>query len=77
MMKRDQHNFLHDRRKLYQQWIINQYAKMETSHLQFCFQHEKDFFCNKYQKVFDSLQAGEIENSGKMVIIPSSFTGSD
>ena len=35
MMKRDHHNFLHDGRKLYQQWIIDQYEKMETSRLQF------------------------------------------
>ena len=77
MMERDHHNFLHDGRKLYQQWIIDQYAKMENSRLQYCFHHQKDFCCDKYQKVFDALQAGEIENSGQMVILPSSFTGSD
>ena len=77
MMERDHQNFLHDGRKLYQQWIIDQYAKVETSFLQYCFHHQKDFCCDKYQKVFDALQNGEIENSGQMVILPSSFTGSD
>ena len=70
-MKRDHHNFLHDGRKLYQQLIINQYEKMETSCLQYCFYHQKDIHCDKYQNVFDSLQAGEIKNNGKVVILSS------
>ena len=77
MMERDHHNFLHDGRKFYLQWIIHQYAKMESSCLHYFFHHQKDFCCDKYQKVFDALQAGEIKNSVQMVILPSSFTGSD
>ena len=77
MMERDYHNFLHKGRKFYQQWIIDQYAKMENSRLQYCFHRQKDFRCDKYQIFFDALQAGEIENIGQMVILPYSFTGSD
>ena len=77
MMDRLTHNYMHDGRKLYQQWIIDQYAKTESSRLSYLRRNQTTLRRDDYRNVADALRKGEIENSGCMTILPHSFTGSD
>ena len=77
IMTRYNRNFLHDGRKLYQQWIIDQYAKVESNCLQYILLNQNNLRCETYQKVVNALQSGEIGKSGRMKILPASYTGSD
>ena len=76
-MTRYNRNFLHDGRKLYQKWIIDQYAKVEFYCLQYILLNQNNLQCDTYQKVVNALQSGEIGKSGRMTILPASYTGSD
>ena len=70
-------NFLHDGQKLYQQWIIDQYAKVESNFLQYILLNQNNLRCETYQKVVNSFQSGEIGKSESITILPASYTGID
>ena len=77
IMTRYNRNFLHDGQKLYQQWIIDQYVKRKSNRLQYILLNQNNLRCDTYQKVVNALQSGEIGKSGRMTILPASYTGSD
>ena len=56
IMTRYNRNFLHDRQKLYQQYIIDQYAKVESNPLQYILLNQNNLPCETYQKVVNALQ---------------------
>ena len=72
IMTRYNRNFLHDGGKLYQKWIIDQYAKVESNCLQYILLNQNNLRCEAYKKVVNALQSGEIEKSGRMTILPAS-----
>jgi hypothetical protein len=81
--------FMHDRdntncnivhaERLYQVWIIDQYAKIETQRLRFLRRadSQKRLRVDVYQGLLDSLNGGEGEQMrlGRLVLLPSSFIG--
>ena len=78
MATRDGNVFLMGGR-LFQQWIVDSYVKIEKDRMNFCRINQQKIRADTYQGLIDHLQrTADDTNShvGKMVILPSSFTGS-
>ena len=70
-------NMLHYFGKLYQQYIVDQFCKIELMRLRFIKSNQQKLRADLYQGVMDSIQRGDVEQSGRAIILPSSFTNSD
>ena len=64
-------------KRLFQQYVVDMYIKVESSRLDYIRNHQKQIRADLYQGVVDSLQAGEnrADAVGKRTIDPSSFIG--
>ena len=66
-------------RRLYQQWLVDNYVKIEKDRIQFCMDHQKLLKADTYQGVNDYLQnaANDINGRvGKSLILPSTLIAS-
>ncbi|XP_015124926.1 uncharacterized protein LOC107046742 [Diachasma alloeum] len=66
-------------RKLFQQWIVDNYVKVERDRTNFIRFNQKKLRCETYQGLVDYLERRGEENDmrvGKIVILPSTFIGS-
>ncbi|KAG2227435.1 hypothetical protein INT45_007460 [Circinella minor] len=64
-------NYLHRSGKLFQQYIVDMYAKMEANRLGFICHNQSRLRAALYRNVADAMHG----NCGKHVILPSSFIG--
>ncbi|XP_025265716.1 uncharacterized protein LOC112638349 [Camponotus floridanus] len=67
------------RRRLFQQWLVDSYVKIEKDRIDYCKTHQKELRSETYQGLRDYLQtmANDLNGRiGKMVILPSTFIGS-
>nr|XP_025611281.1 uncharacterized protein LOC112703866 [Arachis hypogaea] len=64
--------------RLLQQYVVDNYVKMETGKLRWVRQRQKELRAELYQGLQDALHTGEnnTENVGRRTILPSSFVGS-
>ncbi|XP_063990617.1 uncharacterized protein LOC135169496 [Diachasmimorpha longicaudata] len=65
--------------RLFQQWVVDSYVKIEKDRLNYCRQNQKTLRSDTYQGLVDHLQQranGSDCQVGKMIILPSTFTGS-
>jgi len=64
-------------RRLFQQFAVDTYIKIESSRLDYIRNHQDDIRADLYQGLVDSLHAGEgrAEAIGKRTVMPSSFIG--
>ncbi|KAL6645873.1 hypothetical protein ACP70R_017481 [Stipagrostis hirtigluma subsp. patula] len=64
-------------KRLFQQYVVDMYIKVESSRLDYFRDHQKEIRADLYQGVVDSLQAGETRAAaiGKRTILPTSFIG--
>ena len=76
-MKRSDNSFLHKGNRLFQQFITDQYGKSELQRLRYIESNQKKLRADLYKGVEDSITNTSIEDSGRTVILPSTFTGSD
>ena len=66
---------IHLGQKLFQQWIVDQFTKIEMSRLKWICSNQKIIRADKYRNVVNSLNAGTIEETGRaQVILPATFT---
>ncbi|XP_024873836.1 uncharacterized protein LOC112455867, partial [Temnothorax curvispinosus] len=76
---RDNFNIFVMGRRLFQQWLVDSYVKIEKDRINYCKQNQKQLRAETYQGLIDYL-ANVANNSdahiGKMVILPSTFVGS-
>ncbi|KYM96549.1 ATP-dependent DNA helicase PIF1 [Cyphomyrmex costatus] len=76
---RDEFNTFLRGRRLFQQWLVDSYVKIEKDRINYCKNHQKELRTETYQGLKDYMQTmaknlnGRI---GKMVILPSTFIGS-
>ncbi|KAI5432851.1 hypothetical protein KIW84_020236 [Lathyrus oleraceus] len=72
----DQSMFLNADRLL-QQYVVDNYVKIESGRLRWIKEHQSDIHVKVYQGLQDALHVGETnaENIGKRTILPSSFIG--
>ena len=62
--------------RLYQQYIVDQYAKIEQNHLNYLRQNQSSLRTECYQGAVDAIHAGDSANNiGHRIILPSTFSG--
>ncbi|XP_050916372.1 uncharacterized protein LOC127131496 [Lathyrus oleraceus] len=63
--------------RLLQQYVVDNYVKIESGRLRWIKEHQSDVRSELYQGLHDALHVGEtnVENIGKRTIFPSSFIG--
>lgn len=79
MAIRDEFNVFLLGRRLFQQWLVDNYVKIEKDRIDYCKNHQKELRTETYQGLKDYLQttANNLNGRiGKMVILPSTFIGS-
>ena len=62
--------------KLFEQWIVDQYCKIELGWLHYICQNQTKLQWELYHGVQDAIQAGDLSNVGTPVILPATVTGS-
>lgn len=70
-------NYLLKARRLFQQFLVDSYCKIETERLQFIRREQRSLRADCYQHLRDALlhDDGDPRNVGQRVILPSTFTG--
>jgi hypothetical protein len=69
-------NWLQHAGRLYQQYIVDQYAKIEQERLNYLKLNQSTLRSEMYQGAVDAIDTGDISNNiGRRIILPSSFTG--
>jgi len=66
-------------RRLFQQWLVDNYIKVEKDRINYCKQNQKQLRAETYQGLIDYLANAANNNGariGKMIILPSTFVGS-
>ena len=66
---------LHSSCKLYQQYIVDMYAKIEAGRLNYLRFHQEGLRRELYKGLKDAVHAGDAQRAGKRIILPASFTG--
>ncbi|XP_066164591.1 uncharacterized protein [Oryza sativa Japonica Group] len=63
--------------RLFQQFAVDMYIKVESSRLDYVWNNQKEIRADLYQGLMDSIQAGESRASavGKRTVLPASFVG--
>ena len=62
--------------RLYQQYIVDQYAKIEQNRLNYLKLNQSTLRAELYQGAVDAIHAGDSSNNvGRRIILPSSFSG--
>jgi PIF1-like helicase/Helitron helicase-like domain at N-terminus len=62
--------------RLYQQYIVDQYAKIEQERLNYLKLNQSTLRTEMYQGAVDAMNTGDVSNNvGRRIILPSSFTG--
>ena len=64
-------------RRLFQQYLVDSYCKIETERLQFLWREQAKFRADCYKDLRDTLLAtdGDPRNVGKRVVLPATFHG--
>lgn len=63
-------------RRLFQQWLVDNYVKVERDRIEYCKNNQKKLRAETYKNLQESLQQRANARVGKIVILPSSFIGS-
>ncbi len=74
MVHEDHDSALHYAGRLLQQWLVDQYAKVELSRLNYFRTHQKLIRADLYRGLVDSIANGDSYIAGCSIILPSSFT---
>ncbi|KAL4564801.1 hypothetical protein LXL04_028872 [Taraxacum kok-saghyz] len=74
---REQRNLILLGGRLFQQFVVDTYVKIETSRLDFCRKNQSTIRAELYQGVVDCVTSGEVQPSmiGQRVVLPASFIG--
>ena len=74
---RPYHNLILFGGRLFQQFVVDIYIKIETSRLQFCEKNQSKIREDLYQGIVDCVNAGEVQSNrvGQRIVLPASFIG--
>lgn len=77
MWRDSEENIILKGRRLFCQYLVDMYAKVETERLLWHKLHQKEIRAELYQGLLDSVQAGDTNaaNIGRRVVLAPSFTG--
>ncbi len=74
--RRVSNNLIHYGQRLFQQYLVDQYAKIEQNRLFYIRTHQKDIRADLYQGLMDAVHNNQTLNDiGRRIVLPSSFTG--
>lgn len=76
---RDEFSMLHHCQKLFLQWIVDVYVRIEGSRLHYIKSNQANLRSEVYNNLTDHLhsnQNDDVSNIGRRIVLPSSFTGS-
>ncbi|XP_057335011.1 uncharacterized protein LOC130673819 [Microplitis mediator] len=77
MIRKNNHNHLHYYRSLFSQYLVDMYAKIESERLVYIKTHQAHLRAENYIHLQDAISKDvNLMETGKSVILPSSFTGS-
>lgn len=75
LMIRDDTEFLWRYGRLTQEYVVDAYAKIEESRLKWA-RHNQHVLCaNLYQGIMDHISVDDTAPNGRLILLPSSFTG--
>ena len=75
-IRHNQFIYLHRFRGLFSQFIVDMYAKIETERLVYINTNQRRLRAEEYVHLRDAMhEDGDSDNLGRLVILPSSFTG--
>ncbi|GFV11083.1 hypothetical protein TNCV_2718271 [Trichonephila clavipes] len=76
MLRENEYNHLHKYKQLFNQYLVDVYANIETERLIFIRTNQKKLRVENYIHLQDAINRNEnVEDLGQLVILPSSFTG--
>jgi len=73
---RNNYNILHHSGRLFQQYCVDSYARIEQDRLQFLRFNQKKIRAELYQGLHDRIINNDESRIGKRIVLPSSHTGS-
>lgn len=77
MIKSDKRNHILECRQLFNQFIVDMYAKLESERLLYLRRNQKKLRADDYIHLRDAISTeGNINDIGQLVILPSTYTGS-
>ena len=76
LQKRPESNLLHKAGRLFQQFVVDQYLRVEHENLLFIRHHQKELRVECYQGVVDALQEDNRVRIGRRIVLPATFIGS-
>ena len=77
IMKRAQSvNVLHFGNRLFQQYCVDQFAKVQSCRLRYIRNNQATLRSDLYNGLEDAIHAGDADRTGRRFILPPSFTGS-
>lgn len=76
MTRPNQESLIHYGGRLFQQYVVDQYAKIENQRLTYLRLNQKKLRAELYQGLVDAVNPnGELRHIGRRVVLPSSFAG--
>ncbi len=65
-------------KRLYQEWVVDQYSKVEGQRLRWVRLNQTTLRADQYKGMVDAMQQDGADNTnfGRMVVLPASFVGS-
>ena len=75
LMQRSNTSYLHASGRLLQQYMVDQYAKVEQGRINWVKRNQATIRSALYQGLVDAVAAGDGSRAGRRIILPSSFQG--
>lgn len=77
MIRQNEVNHILYCRRLFNQYVVDMYAKIETERLNFIRFNQKKLRSEEYVHLRDAINSdGNVQDLGKMIILPATYTGS-
>lgn len=77
MVREYDSNYILKCRRLFHQYAVDMYAKIESERLNFIRFHQRNLRCEEYIHLRDEVNNdGNVQDIGQLIILPSTFTGS-
>jgi len=77
MTRQNQYSALHLASRLFQQWCVEQYVKIEVQRLRFIRCNQKVLQGDLFRGVYDAMLRDDLTSIGTCVYLPASFTGGE
>lgn len=77
MIRQNEENHVLKCRRLFHQYAVDMYCKIESERLNYIRFHQKELRCEEYIHLRDAINNdGNAENLGRTIILPATYTGS-